>query len=75
MVAINIMLTWATIGYAIFSQQPTVAVSGLTIIASIIGAYVGIGHLDLRSMLNSMRGQVDYSNFNCNPTDTSGQDQ
>ncbi len=68
-VTINIALTWAVIGYAIYAQQPTVAVSGLTIIATIIGAYVGIGHLDMRSMLNSMRGTFDFNTFNPSPSD------
>lgn len=74
---INVALTWAVILYAVFMAQPTVAVAGLTIIATLLGTYVGIGHLDLRSMLNAMKGGMDFGGgtmFN-NPTDTSGQDQ
>jgi hypothetical protein len=76
LVALNIALCWVVIFYAIYAGLADVAVAGLAIIATIIGAYVGVGHMDFRSVLNAMKGTVDYgfgdNNINI---DTTGQDQ
>lgn len=77
LVALNIGLCWTVIFYAVYSAQADVAVAGLAIIATIIGAYVGVGHMDFRSVLNAMKGTTDFA-FDQGSTiniDTSGQDQ
>lgn len=52
--AINSLLAWGAIYYAVYDQQGAVVVGTLTAtLASIYGAYTGVGHLDFRQVLKT----------------------
>jgi hypothetical protein len=52
-----VVLAWLALFYSIYAGLDTVAVAGFTFIAGIGGAYMGIGHLDLRQLLAALGSQ------------------
>lgn len=60
LVVVCVALAWAIMFYAVYSTQATVAVAGFTFIAGIGGAYMGVGHMDLRQLLSALRQGPDY---------------
>ncbi len=77
LVVINVALCWAAVFYSTLHQQGEVAITALSIIGAVIGTYIGVGHMDYRAVLQSMKRDTGMgSYFNNTPsTDTSGQDQ
>lgn len=60
LVVVCVALAWAIMFYAVYSTQATVAVAGFTFIAGIGGAYMGVGHMDLRQLLAALKPGQDY---------------
>lgn len=55
LVFLNSALAWCVMFYSIYSEQAAaVAVSAFAFIATLGGAYMGIGHADLKQMLTAM---------------------
>ncbi|QPB21759.1 hypothetical protein [Rhizobium sp. 007] len=55
LVGINVALAWGAIYLAIvYLQAAYVAASGFAFVLGIAGAYLGVGHLDLRSYVQSI---------------------
>jgi len=87
LVGINITLCWLTVFFAVYYSQGEVAITALSIIAAVIGTYIGVGHMDYRAVLQSMKRDVGMGGYypSADPnttttttttsTDTSGQDQ
>jgi len=54
MLVLNVALAWGAIYFAIWHDQAgAIAAGGFALIATLYGAYTGIGHLDYRSVLAS----------------------
>lgn len=73
LVIINGVLAWITVFAGIYFGTPEVAVSAIALITAISGTYMGIGYMDLRAMINAVRGNIDYgttytSNDNGSPS-------
>jgi hypothetical protein len=49
-----VALAWGALFYSIHEGQSSVAIAGFSFIATLGGAYMGVGHLDLRSLLKSL---------------------
>lgn len=58
MVFFCIALAWIALFYSIYSGQGSVAIAGFSFIATLGGAYMGIGHMDLRSLLMSLNSSA-----------------
>ena len=59
MVVVNCALAWGAIYLSIvYLQASYVAASGLGFVALIAGAYMGVGHLDLRQYIKSLGAQA-----------------
>lgn len=50
------ILIWGLVWYSTFHSMTDVAIAGITAIAGIFGGYVGIGHMDYRSVLGNVLG-------------------
>lgn len=61
LVFLCIALAWAALFYSIYNNQASVAIAGFSFIAALGGTYMGIGHMDLRSLLMSLRQNSDTS--------------
>jgi hypothetical protein len=59
-----VALAWCALFYAIYAAQATVAVAGFTFIAGLGGTYMGIGHMDLRQLLQALSPSDPASTYN-----------
>jgi len=57
---VNTGAAWAVAGYATAQGQADIGVAALGLVAGLYGAYVGVGHLDLRA-LRAFTGKGDQS--------------
>lgn len=55
---VNTALLWGAVFYSIYVGLSNVAIASLSIIASLFGVYMGVGHMDLRVMKAIMTGAV-----------------
>ena len=56
LVAVNGALLWGLVWYSTYHSMPDIAIAGIAAIGGIFGGYVGVGHLDYRSVLNNTLG-------------------
>ncbi|WP_114945889.1 hypothetical protein [Microvirga calopogonii] len=57
---VNTLAAWAVAGYATMQGQAEIGVAALGLVGALFGAYVGVGHLDLRA-LRAITGKGDAS--------------
>jgi len=58
-IIINGILAWITVFASIHYEVAEIGVTALGVLATIITAYMGVGHMDFRSMLNMVKGTDD----------------
>lgn len=55
------VLGWLTVFTGIYLDADAVAISAITLIGAIAGVYMGVGHMDYRSILTALKGNaLDY---------------
>lgn len=64
LVSINVALCWALAFWAMYRSESDVAIASLAIIATVVGAYMGVGHMDFRRILDAMKGTNGYYGTN-----------
>ena len=59
-VTINVALCWVLAFWAMYRAESDIAIASLAIIASVVGGYMGVGHMDFRRILDAMKGTSGY---------------
>lgn len=57
---VNTLAAWGVAGYATAQGQADIGVAALGLVGALFGAYVGVGHLDLRA-IRAITGKGDPS--------------
>ena len=60
LVSLNVALCWVLAFWAMYRSESDVAIASLAIIATVVGAYMGVGHMDFRRILDAMKGTSGY---------------